>query len=106
MNKPADFKPGAYEAIHSSARALFKVGAIDKVTMRSFDASCLVNPDLSAEDIKLLREKNQLSQPVFANYLRTSQSTIQKWETGAKRPSDMAMKLLSVVQKHGLSVLD
>jgi putative transcriptional regulator len=106
MNKPAEFKPGAYEAIHSSARALFKVGAIDKVTMRSFDASCLVTPDLSAEDIKLLREKNQLSQPVFASYLRTSESTIQKWETGAKRPSDMAMKLLSVVQKHGLSVLD
>jgi putative transcriptional regulator len=106
MTKPAEFKLGAYEAIHSSARALFKVGAIDKVTMRSFDKSCLVNPDLSAEDIKLLREKNQLSQPVFANYLRTSESTIQKWETGAKRPSDMAMKLLSVVQKHGLSVLD
>jgi putative transcriptional regulator len=106
MNKPAEFKPGAYEAIHSSARALFKVGAIDKVTMRSFDASCLVTPDLSAEDIKLLREKNQLSQPVFASYLRTSESTIQKWETGAKRPSDMAMKFLSVVQKHGISVLD
>ena len=106
MTKPAEFKPGAYEAIHSSARALFKVGAIDKVTMRNFDDSCIVKPDLGAEEIRLLREKNQVSQPVFANYLGTSESTIQKWETGAKRPGGAAMKLLAVVQKHGLSVLD
>lgn len=106
MDECAVFKPGASEAIHSSATALFKVGAIDKITMRSFDISCLANPDLSAQDIKLLREKNKLSQPVFARRLRTSESTIQKWETGAKRPSGMAMMLLSVVQKHGLSVLD
>lgn len=105
MTRPA-FKPGASEAIHSSAKALFKVGAIDKVTMRKFDISCIARPDLSAEEIKLIREQNQLSQPVFANYLRTSESTIQKWETGAKRPSGAAMKLLAVVQKHGLSVLD
>jgi DNA-binding transcriptional regulator YiaG len=31
--------------------------------------------------------------------------TIEKWETGAKRPSGAALKLLSVVQKHGLKVL-
>ena len=106
MTKSEVFKPGASEAIHASAKALFKVGAIDKLTMRGFDESCLVNPDISAEDIKLLREQNRLSQPLFARRLRTSPSTVQKWETGAKRPSGMAMKLLSVVQKHGLSVLD
>jgi putative transcriptional regulator len=106
VTKPLEFKPGAYEAIHSSARALFKVGAIDKVTMRDFDESCIVKPDLAADEIKLLREKNQLSQPVFAKRLGTSESTVQKWETGAKRPGGAAMKLLAVVQKHGLSVLD
>lgn len=51
------------------------------------------------------REKSHLSEPVFARYLNTSESTVQKWETGAKRPSGMALKLLSVVQKHGLEVL-
>ncbi|MDQ0998453.1 DNA-binding transcriptional regulator YiaG [Phyllobacterium ifriqiyense] len=40
-----------------------------------------------------------------ASYLNTSESTIQKWESGAKRPSGMALKLLAVVQKHGLQVL-
>jgi putative transcriptional regulator len=106
MRKSKKYKSRILEAIHDTVSGMYEAGTIDKITMRSFDASCLVNPDLSADDIKLLREKNQISQPVFASYLRTSQSTIQKWETGAKRPSDMAMKLLSVVQKHGLSVLD
>jgi putative transcriptional regulator len=27
------------------------------------------------------------------------------WETGAKKPSGMDLKLLSIVQKHGLEML-
>jgi putative transcriptional regulator len=30
---------------------------------------------------------------------------VQKWESGAKRPGGMSLKLLSIVQKHGLDVL-
>ncbi|WP_230962367.1 MULTISPECIES: helix-turn-helix domain-containing protein [Sphingomonadales] len=52
-----------------------------------------------------MREAHRVSQPVFARYLNTSESTVEKWETGAKRPSGMALKLLSIVQKHGLGVL-
>ncbi|MDO9216314.1 MAG: transcriptional regulator, partial [Lacisediminimonas sp.] len=33
------------------------------------------------------------------------ESTVQKWESGNKQPSGMALKLLAVVQKHGLEVL-
>ena len=60
---------------------------------------------LQGWEIKALRENNHVSQPVFARYLNTSESTIQKWETGAKRPSGPALKLLSIVQKHGLQML-
>ncbi|MEA2760520.1 MAG: putative transcriptional regulator [Methylobacteriaceae bacterium] len=56
-------------------------------------------------DIKKLRESNHVSQPVFAHFLNTSESTVEKWETGAKRPSGMALRLLTIVQKHGLRVL-
>ena len=101
------YKSEAFEAIHSSANALFDVGAIDKTTMRDFDESCLIEvADIEAAQIKEIREKNHVSQPVFARYLNTSKSTVQKWEVGAKRPSGMALKLLSVVQKHGLHILD
>jgi putative transcriptional regulator len=51
------------------------------------------------------REANNVSQRVFARYLNTSESTVEKWESGAKRPSPPLRKLLSVVQKHGLQVL-
>lgn len=100
------FKSDAFEAIHSSATALHKVGAVSKDTMRSFDASCLSVPaPLEPQQIKRIRENARVSQPVFARYLNTSESTVEKWETGAKRPSGLALKLLAVVQKHGLGVL-
>lgn len=101
-----NFKSDISEAIHSSAAALHKVGAIDKATMRNFDARHLaVLSVIDPAAIKQLREANNVSQPVFARYLNTSESTVEKWETGAKRPSGMALKLLTVVQKHGLQVL-
>ncbi len=100
------FKSDAFEAIHSSATALHKVGAIDKTTMKSFDTACITAPPaLKPEQIKRLRLRHRVSQPVFARYLNTSESTIEKWETGAKQPSGMALKLLFVIQKHGLDAL-
>ena len=101
------FKAGAFEAIHASAVALAGVGAIDKTTMRQFDDLCFAKaPQLDAKRIKRIRERLRVSQPIFARYLNTSESTVQKWESGAKRPSGMASKLLAVVDKHGLEVLN
>lgn len=106
MPKKRKFKSDAFEAIHSSASALARIGAINKTTMRSFDASCLAVPvPLKPRQIKQLRERLHVSQPVFARYLNTSESTVEKWETGAKKPSGMALKLLAVVQKYGLKML-
>ena len=100
------FRSDVSEAIHSSATMLHKVGALDKATMREFDARHLVLPaEIEPAQIKRIREANNVSQPVFARYLNTSESTVEKWETGAKRPSGMALKLLTIVQKHGLGVL-
>ena len=100
------FKGDAFAAIHASAAALRRVGAIDKATMREFDESCWVTPPLmQPKEIKRIREQAHVSQPVFARYLNTSESTVQKWEAGTKRPSGMALKLLAVVEKRGLKVL-
>jgi len=106
MTTKRKFKSDAFEAIHSAARGLRRAGVIDKATMRDFDQSCLVTPpEISPADIKRIREQAHVSQPVFARYLNTSESTVQKWEAGTKRPSGMALKLLAVVEKHGLKVL-
>jgi putative transcriptional regulator len=44
MTTKRKFKSEVFEAIHSSASAMLKVGALDKATMRHFDASCLAVP--------------------------------------------------------------
>ena len=105
MKKKPIFKSDISEAIHSAAAGLHEVGALDKTTMREFDARHLVVPDIEPGQIRRLREANKVSQSVFARYLNTSDSTVEKWETGAKRPSGMALKLLMIVKKHGIGVL-
>lgn len=106
MTAKPKFKSDAFEAIHSSASGMYRAGTIDKATMRHFDETCLTVPTAFAPaDIKRLRESNHVSQPVFARYLNTSESTVEKWEAGKKKPSGIALKLLTIVQKHGLDVL-
>ena len=81
-------------------------GAIDTATTRDFDAACVSVPaSLEARGVKLLRESQNVSQPVSARYLSTSGSAVETWGTEAKRPSDLALKLLAIVRKHGLQVL-
>ena len=106
MTTKQKFKSDAFAAIHASAAALQKVGAIAQTTMRQFDETCLAVPKtLGPTQIKNIREQAHVSQSVFARYLNTSEPTIQMWESGSKQPSGMALKLLAVVQKHGLGVL-
>ena len=106
MKLKARFKSEVFEAIHSAAQGLHRAGTIDKATMREFDQSCLTVPSaITPKEIKRIREGAHVSQPVFARYLNTSESTVQKWEAGTKRPSGMALKFLAVVEKHGLKVL-
>lgn len=58
MNTKRQYKSEAMEAVHSSARALLDVGAIDKTTMRHFDESCLVTvAEIKPKQIKEIREK-------------------------------------------------
>jgi putative transcriptional regulator len=100
------FKSDAFESIHNSANALLAIGAIDKATMREFDESCIAEvSDIRPEQIKKIRQRSHVSQPIFARYLNTSASTVKQWEAGDKRPSGMALKLLSIVEKHGIEIL-
>ena len=106
MTATRKFKSDAFEAIHSAVAGMERAGTINKATMRDFDETCMaITPTITPAAIKQLREANKVSQPVFARYLNTSESTIKKWETGAKQPSGTALKLLSIVQKHGLQIL-
>lgn len=88
------------------AKGLYQANVIDATTMREFDALCLPPvKDLSATDIKKIRLKEKVSQPVFAKCLNTSLSTVKQWEQGEKHPRGTSLKLLNLVAKNGLKVL-
>ncbi|MDL1871371.1 DNA-binding transcriptional regulator [Deltaproteobacteria bacterium PRO3] len=100
------YQKGVKAAIHETAGDLHEAGMIDKQTMRRFDESCLtpIQP-LTPKKIKALRQREHVSQAVFANYLNVTISLVSKWERGEKRPSGPALKLLSLVEKYGISAV-
>jgi putative transcriptional regulator len=94
------------ESVHESAADLHQVGLMNDMTMREFDALCLPPVKVfSALEIRDIRLKTRASQGVFAMYLNTSKSTVQKWEQGAKKPYGPSLKLLNIVHQKGLEVL-
>ena len=100
------YRSNAMAAIHETMQALRDVGAIDKKTMRRFDVACLtpIRP-LKPRQIRAIRERERVSQTVFANYLNVTSSLVSKWERDEKRPSGPSLKLLSLVEKNGLAVV-
>ena len=75
----------------------------DKATMRVFEALCLapVGP-LTPDEIRALREREQVSQPVFAHYLNVRKDAVSKWERVERRPDGPSLKLLNLVKTKGL----
>jgi len=91
---------------HEMAQDLFKVEAMDEITMRKVDALCLprLRP-FQPEDIRRIRKANQVSQAVFAVILGIGKTTVQQWEQGQKKPSGSAQRLLDIIDRKGLSAL-
>jgi putative transcriptional regulator len=103
---PKKYRSEAFAAIHETMEALHDVGAINKQTMREFDEACLTPiHTLSPEEIKSLRMREHISQPVFARYLNVSKNLVSDWERGVKKPGGPALRLLAVIQKKGLMAI-
>ena len=100
------YRSDAMAAIHETMAALHDAGGIDKKTMLRFDQACLtpIRP-LQPGEIKAIREREHVSQSVFATYLNVTSSLVSKWERGEKRPSESSLKLLSLVEKNGLAAV-
>jgi len=106
MSQEKHYKSEAFAAIHETMDSLHQIGAIDKKTMRDFDAACIETvSEIKPEEIKTLRENAHVSQLVFALYFNVSKNLISDWERGKKKPNGPALRLLSIVQKQGLDAL-
>ena len=94
------------EAVYETAKGLYASGAIDRTTMREFDALCLPEvPSYTARQVKSIRAQCKCSQAVFAKYMNVSASSLRQWEIGTKRPAALACKLLNVIERKGLDAL-
>ena len=93
-------------SVHKTAAGLHNAGLVDKATMREFDALCLTSVEpLTPDEIRALREREQVSQPIFALYLNVRKDAVSKWERGEKRPDGPSLKLLNLVRTKGLRAI-
>ena len=100
-------KSAIFEAVHETATGLHAAGVMDRATLRELARLCPppVEP-LQPREIKRIREGAHVGQAMFAASLNTSRlSTVQKWETGQKRPTGAALELLHLMQKKGLEAM-
>ena len=78
------------------------------VALETPDVAEVLGANTIAEMMDLdreLRARTRMSQSVFAAFLNTSVSTVQKWEIGEKKPSGPSLKLLNLIDKKGVDAL-
>lgn len=93
-------------SVRETVAGLNAAGIIDTPKVREFDALCLAPVEkLAPEEIRALRERENVSQPVFAHYLNVRKDAVSKWERGEKRPDGPSLKLLNLVKNKGLSAI-
>lgn len=52
-----------------------------------------------AQDIKDIRQKANLSQSAFANFMGVSKKTVEAWEAGTNIPQGSSQRLLEVISR-------
>ena len=62
-------------------------------------------PVPSAEDIRAMRHKANLSQAMFARRLNLTAGYISQLERGVKRPTGAAVVLLNLIRKRGIDAI-
>ncbi len=94
------------DTINDLAHGLYSADIIDKKTLRNLtDDDLPVLNEYTGEEIQILRKKQKLSQSVFAKYLNVSPAMIRSLEQGQRHAHGAILKLLNIVDRHGISGL-
>ncbi len=72
----------------------------DKLTLKTMSVTPKERKVLSADEIRSIREKYNMSRALFANFLHISPRTLEKWELGTSRPNEQASTLLALTDKY------
>ena len=91
--------------VEEDLHAINKVKDVS-VSIRKFNKIKYLPPrNFTRNEIVRIRSNLQVSQSVFACLLNASESTVRKWELGAKEPGGANSRLLQILEKRGLEVL-
>ena len=100
------YRSRVLRSVHLMMGDALHVGAIDSKTMQRFDQSCLVPvATVAPDEIRAIRDREEVSQAVFARHLNVTPGLISQWERGEKKPSGPSLKLLDLVARKGLDAL-
>jgi len=100
------------DAILEMAEEQHRFGIVDdatygKITLRHFGNKVLKTMQpISGEDIRAVRERENLSQAAFARYLNLTAGYVSQLERGIKRPTGPALALLNVIRCKGIVVMN
>ncbi len=95
------------DEMHGTAQDLFTCGFIDKRRMDEHEALFRAHqvPQYTAESVKDLRHRLNISQSVLAAIINTSAATVRAWEAGSKQPGGPSCKLLDLLDRKGVEAL-
>ncbi|EHD19785.1 MULTISPECIES: helix-turn-helix domain-containing protein [Brenneria] len=71
-----------------------------KKTLKSHRVAIRKRVSMTPDELKSVREKLNLSQAVFAQYLHTAETTYQNWEQGRAKPNPQAVLLIKMVEQN------
>ena len=63
-------------------------------------------PTMKAREIAAIRSKLKLSQPVFARVLNVPVATARSWESGRRKPTGAALRLLDLARRSPQALLN
>lgn len=71
-----------------------------KITLKKNTIEKITAPELKSGELVELRQKLNVSQAVFAQYLRINKRTLENWEQGRAKPNAQAAVLIKMVEKY------
>ena len=71
-----------------------------KITLKTTVIEIKERQLLDATEIRAIRDKYNMSRAIFANLLRISTRTLEKWEQGTSQPNEQATTLLALTDKY------
>jgi len=94
------------DSINDIAQGLHRADIIDMKTLRELTTEDLpLLHEYTGEEIRSLRLGQHLSQAVFAKYLNVSPSMIRSLEQGKRHAHGAVLKILNILEKHGIAAL-